>query len=468
MSFVWPTSHVGMAHPLSPERNAREIGYDFLKMADSALRGISYSDSKHLLSVSAHQAETRKSLFEELGFLYVPERSNSIILTAIGQQIIELLGIAPGYESSGNLVYQTDKIICWSLMHVQINRLQSRGSPRPAIEDWTTCDVKPYATFWKAALDLDGYITMPEFFGVIRQLKNVDDYPSAIAKIKNARAKGLVLFDSTQYQNRAPLMNPRIYWNSHLSVGGSVFEFDKASDSLVLKHDRKRLIQNLFALFGSDVDPFAAIRAKEFGDIHEYYSRFSRADLSETNHTAPASIVTVNVIPSLPATTSEIFVDPPVIKKKPKRGISKTRVARKIDYAKQDVENQILGVKGEEYVVKIEQLRLRQAGHSDLADLVKWVSKDEGDGLGYDIESFTEDRKSIQIEVKTTNSGITAPFYISDSEVSASNDLAESYVLYRVFDFSNTPRIYKLYSPIENYVILEPVTFRASIKPVAE
>jgi len=468
MSFVWPTSHVGMAHPLSHEKNAREIGYDFLKMADSALKGVSYSDSKDRLNISSNQAETRKSLFEELGFLYVPAGSNTIILTAIGQQLFDLLGIKPNFPSSDNLIFQTDKIIIWSLLQVQINRPQSRGSPKPAIEDWQSCDIKPYATFWKAALDLDGYITLPEFFGILRPIKKVEEYPGAIMRIKDARLNKTILFKSKEeYQNRGPLMNPRIYWNSHLSVGGNLFEFDKSREALVLKGNRRDILVRF--LDWKPAPPYhnlGVISAKKWTDIHEYYSRFSKVETFEIFKKG-APVVSEQNVHVFPDDLSLIFVPPPVIPRKKRKAVPKERKGRKYDYQKQDFENEVLGLKGEEYVFEIEKRRLKLLGLHLLAKKIKWVSKEQGDGLGYDIASFQDDGEPLFIEVKTTNGGIVSPFYLSDNEVRAARDLNSKYVLYRVFDFSGDVKIYKLYSPLEDYLILEPVTYRASIIPVS-
>ena len=72
MSFVWPTSHVGMVHPLAPSARARTQGTWFLRMAEAAERGLSYDETKALFpDVDAATVETRKSLYEEFGLLYV-------------------------------------------------------------------------------------------------------------------------------------------------------------------------------------------------------------------------------------------------------------------------------------------------------------------------------------------------------------------------------------------------------------
>jgi Domain of unknown function (DUF3883) len=56
-------------------------------------------------------------------------------------------------------------------------------------------------------------------------------------------------------------------------------------------------------------------------------------------------------------------------------------------------------------VVALEQQQLRDTGHPDLAGRVRWVARDDGDGLGYDVLSFTGDGRERHIEVKTTALG---------------------------------------------------------------
>src|SRR5438045_3442155 len=92
MPFFWPTSHVGMLHPGSAKIEARKRAADFVALANAATQGTPYDEAKELLDCSSNQAETRKSLFEELGLLYVPYASNELRLTPVGRQLFDLLG----------------------------------------------------------------------------------------------------------------------------------------------------------------------------------------------------------------------------------------------------------------------------------------------------------------------------------------------------------------------------------------
>ena len=67
------------------------------------------------------------------------------------------------------------------------------------------------------------------------------------------------------------------------------------------------------------------------------------------------------------------------------------KVARQFDVAGRNARNRALGRAGEERVLFHERSTLTGAGRSDLAKFVRWMSKEEGDGAGYDIASFSPD-----------------------------------------------------------------------------
>lgn len=79
--------------------------------------------------------------------------------------------------------------------------------------------------------------------------------------------------------------------------------------------------------------------------------------------------------------------------------------------------NRSLGKAGEERVFHHERRNLLASGRSDLADKVRWVSQEDGDGAGYDIASFAPNGSPRLIEVKTTNGWERTPFYITRNEL---------------------------------------------------
>lgn len=158
----------------------------------------------------------------------------------------------------------------------------------------------------------------------------------------------------------------------------------------------------------------------------------------------------------------DFFVAPPSVKLQ--RTVAGARRGVKRDYAKQDARNRRLGKAGEKWVYNGEKIKLLAAGRADLAEQIEWVSDTKGDGLGYDIFSFEEDGCELFIEVKTTNGGIAAPFIVSQNEVAVSQDHADNYVIYRVFNFVQRPQAYKLRGAIDNTCEILPIAYKAAPK----
>jgi hypothetical protein len=112
--------------------------------------------------------------------------------------------------------------------------------------------------------------------------------------------------------------------------------------------------------------------------------------------------------------------------------------------------------------VEAERGRLSAGGREDLAAEVRHVSVVEGDGLGYDIQSFQGlTDQPVYIEVKTTRYGKEVPFYITDNEVEASNDLGTVYRLRRLFKYGKPDTgYYTLPGPLSRSAQLRPDTYR--------
>lgn len=140
------------------------------------------------------------------------------------------------------------------------------------------------------------------------------------------------------------------------------------------------------------------------------------------------------------------------------------RIRRGTDFVQLDARNRKLGNLGEEWVLEFERRRLHdRARRPDLSRRVVWVSKDEGDGAGYDIRSYNPDESHRLIEVKTTGLTKYHPFYVSPNEVAVSAREAASYHLYRVFSFGRDPRLYMLRGALANVCRLEPSGFKARL-----
>jgi hypothetical protein len=139
---------------------------------------------------------------------------------------------------------------------------------------------------------------------------------------------------------------------------------------------------------------------------------------------------------------------------------ARNRVGRKCDFASREASNRSLGEKGEEWVIDYERKRLAAEGLVELASRVDWVSKTFGDGAGYDIRSFNADGTDIFIEVKTTNQGKFAPFFLSINELEFAEEVPLQFRLYRVFDFRDSPRLFILRGIPSDWGIIKPVQFK--------
>ncbi|WP_424964831.1 DUF3883 domain-containing protein [Dinoroseobacter sp. S375] len=139
------------------------------------------------------------------------------------------------------------------------------------------------------------------------------------------------------------------------------------------------------------------------------------------------------------------------------------QIARKFDVAARDDRNRALGEAGEARVLAHEQSTLRSAGREDLARKVRWVSKEDGDGAGYDIASFAPDGRSRLIEVKTTNGWERTPFHLSRNELAVAEKRCREWCLFRVWNFARAPKAFELRPPLEAHVSLTAMSFQARV-----
>jgi hypothetical protein len=139
-------------------------------------------------------------------------------------------------------------------------------------------------------------------------------------------------------------------------------------------------------------------------------------------------------------------------------------IARKYDVAARDERNRDLGRAGEELILQYETDLLKDNNRSDLAKQIRWVSKDDGDGAGYDIASFEPDGKPRLIEVKTTNGWERTPFHISRNELAVADQMRDNWCLVRLWNFAREPKAFEIRPPLDAHVTLTPTSFLASIQ----
>lgn len=141
------------------------------------------------------------------------------------------------------------------------------------------------------------------------------------------------------------------------------------------------------------------------------------------------------------------------------------RLPRKVNFLKKIKNQKKIGLAGEKSILEYEKKLLQEADREDLISKIRHVSELDGDGLGYDILSFTPDGKPKYIEVKTTIKGIDEPFIITHNEVEVSKLHSNNYYLYRVYSFDAKKRqceLYILNGYIGNHFALKPREYLAS------
>lgn len=134
---------------------------------------------------------------------------------------------------------------------------------------------------------------------------------------------------------------------------------------------------------------------------------------------------------------------------------------KKVDFLKRDAANSELGLLGEKFALKYEKARLIYAGKDSLANGIEHTSQELGDGTGYDIRSYEENGTDRFIEVKTTRYSRYTPFYVTPNELRVSQNHADKYNLYRVFQFQSKPQLFISSGSIEKQFSLQPSQYLA-------
>jgi Domain of unknown function (DUF3883) len=197
--------------------------------------------------------------------------------------------------------------------------------------------------------------------------------------------------------------------------------------------------------------PMRNYQASIFGAIDRYLS----SNQNVTYEQLPPKMLAA-------ADDGAAFVDAPRLEPPTVKPWQLERLVRKFDPVERDLRNRSLGRAGEEFVLEVEKKKLERSNRPDLLKKVRWVSEDEGDGAGYDILSFEPDGRERLIEVKTTNGAARTPFFLSENECQRAAASMESWRLYRVHLFAQTPRIFKIAPPLNEMLNLRPDTWRAS------
>jgi hypothetical protein len=141
-------------------------------------------------------------------------------------------------------------------------------------------------------------------------------------------------------------------------------------------------------------------------------------------------------------------------------------IGRKIDWKALSESQRLTGENGEELVFELQKEYLCANGRLDLSEKVRWMSKEEGDGLGYDILSFSIDGKEKYIEVKSTTSSIESSFYMTQNEISFLESHKDNSYVYRVALAKDVANSLLQVFPSNNFLEISertPIMFRVQM-----
>lgn len=166
------------------------------------------------------------------------------------------------------------------------------------------------------------------------------------------------------------------------------------------------------------------------------------------------------ISPTIPLEFDRILVDAPAsnIASEPIPLYGKNPI--KTNYLEREQRNNRLGLLGEQFVLEYEKWTLIQIGKEKLADEIRWISQEEGDGAGFDILSKNRNGSDKYVEVKTTKLGKETPFYFSQNELQFSKKHSANFHLYRLFDFESEARLFTKNGALDSICHSIPLTFK--------
>lgn len=132
----------------------------------------------------------------------------------------------------------------------------------------------------------------------------------------------------------------------------------------------------------------------------------------------------------------------------------------KTNYLEKEQNNRRLGEGGEKLIIEYERWQLIKAGKEKLADKIEWISKDLGDGTGFDILSKNYNGTDKFIEVKTTKLSKETPIFLTRNELSFASSNKKDFFLYRVFNFGSRVQFFIKTGQYDGFCKLQPQTYK--------
>lgn len=157
---------------------------------------------------------------------------------------------------------------------------------------------------------------------------------------------------------------------------------------------------------------------------------------------------------------ASLLVDPPGGNEVSEPFAVYKRMPVKVNYLEREQNNRRLGMIGEKIVLEFEKQKLISIGKEKLAERIEWVSRDQGDGAGFDILSRYPNGKDKYIEVKSTKLSKEAPFYFTRNELHFSAQHAQDYHLYRLFNLNEEAKMFIKKGDLGTICHAVPITYQ--------
>jgi hypothetical protein len=155
-----------------------------------------------------------------------------------------------------------------------------------------------------------------------------------------------------------------------------------------------------------------------------------------------------------------LIIEPPVLSQVAEPSPIYHRSPIKVNYLEREQSNNKLGKTGENLVLNYEKWVLVKNGNDKLAEQVRWISKEEGDGAGFDILSKNNNGTDKYIEVKTTKLSKETPFFFSRNELMFSQQHIKDFHLFRLFNFENDAKMFIKTGGLDTICHSFPVSYK--------
>lgn len=156
----------------------------------------------------------------------------------------------------------------------------------------------------------------------------------------------------------------------------------------------------------------------------------------------------------------ENWLEPPPEKSKVSEPLPNYFRPIKVNYLEKEQRSRHVGYCGEELVYNYEKWNLINQGKSSLAERIEWISKEKGDGAGFDILSKNANGTDKYIEVKSTKLTKETPIFFSKTEYEFSKLKSKNYWLYRVFDIQHKPKMFHVKGKFDDFCAVEVESYK--------